>query len=75
MKCVKGIDRMGSRVAATREKKNMTIERLSETTGIPAIRLRLIENGGRLYSVDDLVRIKRALEVSLDYLIEGREEA
>ena len=60
---------LGKRIRYTRKKKKMSIEMLAEKTGVSTMLISLIERGQSLGSIDTLVAIANALDVSLDRLL------
>jgi len=64
---------VGARVHAVRAAKRMTLQRLSERTGIPAPRLDYYEIGGHDVSLGELDRIAKALGTNaVDLLMRER---
>lgn len=66
---------LGNRLRLLRLERGFTQERLSRVTEIPVTQLRAFEHGRRMMTVEELVSIALALEISLDYLACGRQEA
>lgn len=60
---------LGKRIRFTRKKKKMSIEALAEKTEVSSMLISLIERGQSLGSLDTIVSIANALEVSLDRLL------
>lgn len=60
---------MGARIARFREKMRLTLEELSERTGLTVEHLRKIEEGMDFAPVGDILRISRALAVDPDTLL------
>lgn len=60
---------VGPRLRAARLKRDLTLEALSETTGISASTLSRLEAGKRAPNLELLLPITRALRVSLDDLL------
>lgn len=63
----------GKRIQSRRESKKITRAQLAERLNISFDHMRLTERGKRVCSIDLLVDISLILEVSLDYLILGKE--
>lgn len=61
---------LGRRLRAERKRHRMTQEDLAEKVGISLSFLGHIERGSRKASIETLVNIANALEISLDYLLE-----
>lgn len=61
----------GHRVRALRKRRNLTQEQLSATLHISIDHLGKIEVGKRGISIDLLLDLSEALEVSLDFLVKG----
>lgn len=59
---------MGYKIKELREKKNMTQEELAEKSGVSRTIISSLENGSPNTTSKTLVRIARALEVSIDKL-------
>lgn len=62
-------EKLGKRVREERLKLRLTQEELSEKVGISSNFLGQIERGDRKLSVDTLVSLANALEVSVNYLL------
>ena len=60
---------LGKRIKNKRKEKHLTQEQLSEICDLSTAHIGHIERGTRIMSVDVLVRLSRALDVSLDYLL------
>lgn len=60
---------LGKRIRFTRKKKKMSMETLAEKTEVSPMLISLIERGQSLGSIDTLVSIANALEVSVDRLL------
>ena len=63
----------GKRIQELRKSHGLTQERFAEDLNISYDHLRKIESGQRGCSVDLLIAISTAFDVSLDYLVLGRE--
>lgn len=63
----------GKRIQSSRKVKNLTRVQLAEQLNISFDHMRLTERGKRACSIDLLVDLSLILEVSLDYLILGKE--
>jgi transcriptional regulator with XRE-family HTH domain len=61
---------MGSKIALLRKKKKMTVEELSEKTGLSVAHLTEIEEGRGFAPVGDMLRIARVLTVDPGELLE-----
>ncbi len=62
---------MGVRLADVREQRGCSLHTLSDLTELHYNTLRAIEHGTRKPSLDTLVCIVRALDVSMDYIVLG----
>ncbi len=62
----------GKRIRALREDKNLTQMQLAEQINISYDHMRSIETGRRVCSVDLVIEFAMFFEVSLDYLVMGR---
>lgn len=60
---------LGKRIQLKRKEKHLTQEQLSEICDLSAAHIGHIERGTRILSVDVLVKLAKALDVSLDYLL------
>ena len=60
---------LGARVRTVRRQKTLTQEQLAEQVGISASFLGHIERGTRIASIDTLVALCNALDVTADYLL------
>ena len=60
---------LGKRIQLKRKEQHLTQEQLSEICDLSAAHIGHIERGTRVLSVDVLVRLARALDVSIDYLL------
>lgn len=65
------IDTVGKRIRKLREDKKITLETLSEHTGISKGFLSDAETGNRNVSSQNLLKIANALNASLEYLLRG----
>lgn len=65
--------RMGKRIMERRKELHLTQEALAEQTGISASFMGHIERGSRIASLDTLLALCIALDVSMDYII-GRTD-
>ena len=63
----------GKKIQSSRKVKNLTRVQLAEQLNISFDHMRLTERGKRACSIDLLVDLSLTLEVSLDYLILGKE--
>ena len=64
---------MGRRIAALRRAKNMSQTQLAEFLRVSASTVGMYEQGRRMPDLDALVYLAELFEVSLDYLITGKE--
>lgn len=67
------IKETGKRIQALRKLNGYTQEQLAEDIGISMEQQSKVERGQRGYSVDTLVCVSQLFDVSLDYLILGKE--
>lgn len=61
---------LGRKIRFKRKSNGLTQEQLAERTGISISFLGHIERGSRKASLETLVKLANALEVSLDYLLQ-----
>jgi transcriptional regulator with XRE-family HTH domain len=67
-------DGIGRRMIRARVDKNITLRQLSEMSGVKATALSAIETGKtKGFSLHDLNRARRALGLSLLYVMDGEE--
>jgi transcriptional regulator with XRE-family HTH domain len=64
---------MGARLKQARREKDLTQEKFSEMLGISQKHYSEVERGLAGLSVKTLIEISDILEISLDYLLKGRE--
>lgn len=64
---------VGENIRKYRKDKGMTLEELSEKAHIPAISIGRYERGERTPSINTLIDISKALDVTYTDLIEGKE--
>lgn len=64
---------IGGNIRKYRKDKGMTLEELSEKAHIPAISIGRYERGERTPSINTLIDISKALDVTYTDLIEGKE--
>lgn len=62
---------MGAKIRAARKEKKMTQNQVADLCGISAAFFGHIERGTRIASVETLVAIAAALQVSIDSLVQG----
>ena len=62
---------IGARIRSERRKQNLTQEQLSEKAGISESFLGLIERGGRTLSIETMVNLANALNLSIEFIISG----
>lgn len=67
-----GLENLGKRIKQERIKQGITQEQLAEKADISLNFMSLIENGKNM-SVQTLINIAKALEVSVDYLLSDYE--
>ena len=73
-KNTKSVSQIGDKLKIMRKKKKITLEELSDLTGIHNAQLKNIEEGKQLASVGDLLKIARALTVDPgELLLPGRD--
>ena len=60
---------LGTRIRAAREKKHLTQEQLGEICSLSAAHIGHVERGTRTPSLDAIVSIAQALNVSMDSLL------
>ena len=63
---------IGNRLKICRNAKKITQEQLSERIGLEPKSYSNIERGFRLFSVEILMKLTEALDVSADYILTGR---
>lgn len=66
---------LGERIKGERQRKRLTQEQFGELTDISSAYIGQIERNERTPSLKILKRIAKELNVSLDYLIAGKEDA
>lgn len=64
---------MGRRIAALRKTKNMSQTQLAAYLRVSASTIGMYEQGRRMPDIQTLVQLAQLFEVSLDYLITGKE--
>ena len=69
------MDTVGDRIRKLRQDKRLTLDQLSERTGISKGFLSDAENGNRNVSSQNLLKIANELNASLDYLLRGTHTA
>jgi transcriptional regulator with XRE-family HTH domain len=62
---------MGIRIKAERKRQKLTIEQLAEKIGISRNFMWEIQEGKKAPAIHTLVNIGRALDISIDYLLNG----
>jgi transcriptional regulator with XRE-family HTH domain len=62
------------RMIKARTDRNITLRQLSELSGVSPMAISAIETGKPHYSLHDLNRARRALGLSLAYVMDGEEE-
>lgn len=66
---------IGSRVKAERKHLGISQERLAETVGVSPHYIYEIERGMKAMSLETLINIINALEISSDYLLFGKQQS
>lgn len=69
------MDTVGGRIRKLRQDKRLTLDQLSERTGISKGFLSDAENDNRNVSSQNLLKIANELNASLDYLLRGTDTA
>jgi transcriptional regulator with XRE-family HTH domain len=64
---------IGGRILNARVRKNITLEQFSEISGVHVRNISAIEIGNFGYSLYDLNRVRKALGLSLSYVLDGEE--
>ena len=64
---------IGKRIKESRNKLNITQKQLAELSKIDATSISRYENGAQIPNLYTLIAIATSLEISLDYLIFGKE--
>jgi transcriptional regulator with XRE-family HTH domain len=59
----------GTRLAALREERGMSVNKLAKLAGIAESQIRFLENGERIMGFVSLYRVAKALGVGLDDLV------
>lgn len=62
---------LGKRIRAERRKQELTQEKLAEMADISESFMGHIERGGRMLSIETLVKIANSLNLSIEYIICG----
>ena len=63
--------RFGENLRIYRKRSKLTQEKLAEKTALSVIFISLLENGWRSASLDTMLKIAKALNVSLEDLVRG----
>jgi transcriptional regulator with XRE-family HTH domain len=63
------------RMVQARVDKGLTLRKLSELSGVNPMAISAIETGKPGYSLHDLNRARKALRLSLSYVMDGEEVA
>lgn len=63
---------LGKRIRNERKRQNLTQEQLAELTGISDSFMGHIERGGRTLSIETLVKLANALNLSIEYIVCGK---
>ena len=66
--------KIGRRIFNRRKEKGLTRKQLKNYAGISEIYLGMIERGERGTSIEHMVRIAEVLDMSMDYMILGKEK-
>jgi len=64
---------IGERIRYARKKKNLTIPALNKLTGLSVGNLSDLENNKSMPSSNALIKLKKALDVSIDWILLGNE--
>ncbi|MBE3593154.1 MAG: helix-turn-helix domain-containing protein [Thermoanaerobacter sp.] len=64
---------VGERIKYARKKNNLTITALSKLTGLSVGNLSDLENNKSMPSSNALIKLKNALNVSIDWLLTGQQ--
>ncbi|ADD03104.1 helix-turn-helix domain protein [Thermoanaerobacter mathranii subsp. mathranii str. A3] len=67
------MDTVGERIKYARKKNNLTITALSKLTGLSVGNLSDLENNKSMPSSNALIKLKNALNVSIDWLLTGQQ--
>ncbi|EGD51952.1 helix-turn-helix domain protein [Thermoanaerobacter ethanolicus JW 200] len=67
------MDTIGERIKYARKKNNLTITALSKLTGLSVGNLSDLENNKSMPSSNALIKLKNALNVSIDWLLTGQQ--
>jgi transcriptional regulator with XRE-family HTH domain len=62
------------RMVRARVDKGITLRKLSELSGVSPMAISAIETGKPHYSLYDLDRVRKALGLTLSYVLDGEEE-
>ncbi len=62
------------RIRKSRERIGYTQEETAEKAGLTAENYKKIEEGNNAMSIDSLRKVQKALDVSFDYILDGRTE-
>lgn len=65
--------KVGDKIRKARKAKKLTQENLAEQTNLSVTHISAIENADSKFSVDALVKISEALNISIDWLLLGDE--
>ena len=66
-------DTVGSRIRAKRQQQSLTQEKLAEKLDVSTQFIYQIEHDVRMPSVANLIKLSDILDVSIDFLLKGRE--
>lgn len=67
------MDSIGERIRYARKKNNLTIPNLSKLTGLSVGNLSDLENNKSMPSSNALIKLKSALNISIDWLLTGQQ--
>ena len=67
------IDMLASKLHYRRQQHGLNLQTLSATTGIPAVRLECLEDSADWPTLPELLALRRALDVSLDWLTDPNQ--
>ena len=66
-------DTVGSRIRAKRQQQSLTHEKLAEKLDVSTQFIYQVEHDVRMPSVANLIKLSDILDVSIDFLLKGRE--
>lgn len=65
---------MGQRIQNVRRARRLTQEKLAEQVEVSASFIGHLERGEKEPSLETMIRLSRSLEVSMDYLVLGKQD-